>query len=53
MTAKEQELIEACCEAERKWDEAYRKWDEAYRKLREYRKSDEAYRKLAETDSKL
>ena len=46
MDAKEQELIEALDEADRKWDEVDREWDEASckwaeasRQLREYRES--------------
>ena len=53
MDAKEQELIEALDEADRKWDEANRemavayrkrceadrKWDKAYSWLRKYRES--------------
>ena len=46
MDAKEQELVEALDETDRKWDEVDREWDEASckwaeasRQLREYRES--------------
>ena len=61
MDAKEQELIEARDEADRKWDEASLEMTETYRKRCEEdremaeasRKWDEADRELVEADRKL